>query len=225
MIIAAVLVLLAIAILFSSLPDIKEEGNDEKDAMVSSQKTSVFEFPHLVLGVIALFLYVGVEVIAGDTIITYGRSLGIPLDEARHFTNWTLFFMLVGYLVGIIAIPKYLSQWKALAICAVLGVVFTALAMSTSGKVSVGFIAALGLANSLMWPAIFPLAIRGLGKFTKIGSALLIMAIAGGAILPLVYGGLSDAWANTRLAYIIMVPCYAYILYYAVRGHKAGLKA
>jgi glucose/galactose transporter len=225
MIIAAVLVLLAIAILFSSLPDIKEEGNDEKDAMVSSQKTSVFEFPHLVLGVLALFLYVGVEVIAGDTIITYGRSLGIPLDEARHFTNWTLFFMLVGYLVGIIAIPKYLSQWKALAICAVLGVVFTALAMSTSGKVSVGFIAALGLANSLMWPAIFPLAIRGLGKFTKIGSALLIMAIAGGAILPLVYGGLSDAWANTRLAYIIMVPCYAYILYYAVRGHKAGLKA
>jgi glucose/galactose transporter len=225
MIIAAVLVLLAIAILFSSLPDIKEEGNDEKDAMVSSQKTSVFEFPHLVLGVIALFLYVGVEVIAGDTIITYGRSLGIPLDEARHFTNWTLVFMLVGYLVGIIAIPKYLSQWKALAICAVLGVVFTALAMSTSGKVSVGFIAALGLANSLMWPAIFPLAIRGLGKFTKIGSALLIMAIAGGAILPLVYGGLSDAWANTRLAYIIMVPCYAYILYYAVRGHKAGLKA
>jgi fucose permease len=168
---------------------------------------------------------VGVEVIAGDTIITYGRSLGIPLDEARHFTNWTLVFMLVGYLVGIIAIPKYLSQWKALAICAVLGVVFTALAMSTSGKVSVGFIAALGLANSLMWPAIFPLAIRGLGKFTKIGSALLIMAIAGGAILPLVYGGLSDAWANTRLAYIIMVPCYAYILYYAVRGHKAGLKA
>ena len=225
LIIAAVLVLLAIAILFSSVPDIKEEGNEEKNAVASPRKNSVFEFPHLMLGVAALFLYVGVEVIAGDTIISYGRSLGIPLDEARHFTNWTLVFMLVGYLIGIIAIPKYISQSRALAICAVLGVVFTALAMTTTGKTSVGFIAALGLANALMWPAIFPLAIQGLGKFTKIGSALLIMAIAGGAILPLVYGGLSDAWADTRLAYIIMVPCYAYILYYAVKGHKAGLQA
>jgi glucose/galactose transporter len=215
---------LAITILFSSLPDIKEEG-DANGAAAVTDKQSVFEFPHLVLGVVALFLYVGVEVIAGDTIINYGKSLGIPLDEARHFTNWTLSAMLIGYLVGIATIPKYLSQAKALAICAVLGVLFTAGAMLTTGYMSVGFIGALGLANSLMWPAIFPLAIRGLGKFTKIGSALLIMAIAGGAILPLVYGGLSDLWENTRLAYVIMVPCYFFIFYYAVRGHQAGWKA
>ncbi len=224
MIISGVLVLLAIAILFSSLPDIKEEGNDEKNANAATHKKSVFQFPHLVLGVVALFLYVGVEVIAGDTIITYGKSLGIPLEDARHFTNWTLAFMLLGYLVGIVAIPKYLSQAKALAICAVLGVIFTALAMTTSGYVSVGFIAALGLANSLMWPAIFPLAIHGLGKYTKLGSALLIMAIAGGAILPPVYGILLDMW-NAQMAYIIAFPCYAFILYFALKGHKAGLKA
>ena len=223
-IIAGVLVVLAITILFSSLPDIKEEG-DANGTQAVTDKQSVFAFPHLVLGVVALFLYVGVEVIAGDTIINYGKSLGIPLDEARHFTNWTLSAMLIGYLVGIATIPKYLSQAKALAICAVLGVLFTAGAMLTTGYASVGFIGALGLANSLMWPAIFPLAIRGLGKFTKIGSALLIMAIAGGAILPLVYGGLSDLWENTRLAYIIMVPCYFFIFYYAVRGHQAGWKA
>lgn len=224
MIISGVLVLLAIAILFSSLPDIKDEGEGEKNVSPAVQKNNVFQFPHLVLGVVALFLYVGVEVIAGDTIITYGKLLGIPLEDARHFTNWTLGFMLAGYLIGIFTIPKYLSQAKALAICAVLGVVFTALALMTSGYVSVGFIAALGLANSLMWPAIFPLAIQGLGKFTKLGSALLIMAIAGGAILPPVYGVLLEIW-NAQLAYVIAFPCYAFILYYALKGHKAGLNA
>jgi fucose permease len=167
---------------------------------------------------------VGVEVIAGDTIISYGSSLGIELSVARYFTQATLACMIIGYLIGVAAIPKYISQEKALAICATLGVVFSILAVLTTGFVSVSFIALLGLANSLMWPAIFPLAIQGLGKFTKIGSALLIMAIAGGAILPLVYGGLSDLWQNTRLAYVIMIPCYAFILYYAVRGHKAGWK-
>jgi glucose/galactose transporter len=224
-IMAGLLVLLAVAILFSTLPDLKDEGTDAVGAPAKTGKTSVLQFPHLVLGVLAIFLYVGVEVIAGDTIISYGSSLGIELSVARYFTQATLACMIIGYLVGVAAIPKYLSQEKALAICATLGVVFSILALLTTGFVSVGCIALLGLANSLMWPAIFPLAIRGLGRFTKIGSALLIMAIAGGAILPLVYGGLSDLWQNTRLAYIVMVPCYAFILYYAVKGYKSGWKA
>lgn len=163
----------------------------------------------------------GVEVLAGDTIINYGKSLGIQMSTARYFTQATLAFMLVGYIVGIIAIPKYISQSTALKFCAILGVLFTLLAITTHGLVSVGFIAALGLANSLMWPAIFPLAITGLGRFTKMGSALLIMAIAGGAILPLIYGRLSDEW-NTQQAYWIMVPCYLFILYYAISGYKTG---
>jgi FHS family L-fucose permease-like MFS transporter len=222
MIIAGVLVVLGIAILFSGLPDIKDNGaEDTSTASASSSKTSVFQFPHLLLGVLALFLYVGVEVMAGDTIITYGKSLNIPLSEARYFTQYTLAFMLLGYIIGIIAIPKYISQSKALRICAILGVVFTALALVTKGSVSVGFIAALGLANSLMWPAIFPLAIDGLGKFTKIGSALLVMAISGGAILPLIYGKLLQDWGNQQ-AYAIMIPCYFFILYFASAGYKAG---
>jgi glucose/galactose transporter len=222
-ILASVLVLLAIAILFSSLPDLKDEGDAGSAASGSAGKTSVLQFPQLVLGVIALFLYVGAEVIAGDTIITYGSSLGIELSVARYFTQATLVFMLVGYLIGIFTIPKYISQEKALSICAVLGLLFSGLAILTTGFVSVGFIALLGLANALMWPAIFPLAISGLGKFTKIGSALLIMAIAGGAILPLLYGSLSDI-LNTRIAYIILLPCYLFILYYAIKGHKAGVR-
>ncbi|TXI68595.1 MAG: sugar MFS transporter [Cyclobacteriaceae bacterium] len=221
MIIAGVLVFLAVAILFSSLPDIDDTGEGDGQTVTSSGKTSVFQFPHLILGVITLFLYVGVEVLAGDTIISYGKSLGIELATARYFTQATLACMLIGYVIGIITIPKYMSQATALKICAWLGVAFTVGAVLTSGYVSVAFIALLGLANSLMWPAIFPLAIDGLGKFTKIGSALLIMAIAGGAILPLVYGWLSEI-TTSQQAYWMMVPCYLFILYFATRGYKAG---
>lgn len=221
-IIAGVLVLLAIAIVYSSLPDINDEG-EEVNEPGKVNKTSVFQYPHLLLGVLALFLYVGVEVMAGDTIISYGKSLDIKLSTAKYFTQGTLAFMLLGYIIGIFAIPKYISQSKALNICAILGVIFTTLAIVTDKYVSVGFIAALGLANSLMWPAIFPLAIDGLGKFTKVASAMLVMAIAGGAILPLVYGWLKDldGW-NAKTAYVLMVPCYLYIIYFATKGYKVG---
>ncbi|HLZ16071.1 MAG TPA: sugar MFS transporter [Cyclobacteriaceae bacterium] len=224
-IIAASLAALAVGILFSGLPDINEENSSAGSSSPGENKTSVFQFPHLLLGVLALFLYVGVEVMAGDTIISYGKSLGIELSTARFFTQGTLACMLIGYVVGISTIPKYLSQASALKYCSILGVVFTILAVVTKGYVSVAFIALLGLANSLMWPAIFPLAIEGLGKFTKTGSALMIMAISGGAIMPLVYGLISDSIGSTRIAYGIMAPCYLYILYYAVNGHNAGKKA
>ena len=223
MIIAGVLVVLAIAILFSGLPDIHEE-DDENTKSTAIRKTSVFQFPHLVLGMVAIFLYVGVEVMAGDTIISYGKSLGIELSTARFFTQLTLAFMLVGYIIGILTIPKYITQAKALQICSILGVLFTIAAVLTTGFTSVTFIAMLGLANSLMWPAIFPLAIDGLGKFTKIGSALLIMSIAGGAIMPLLYGKLSESW-GTQHAYLLMVPCFLYTLFYAVKGHRMGKSA
>jgi glucose/galactose transporter len=223
-IIAVSLVVLAIAILFSSLPDIKEEGSSESAVKAGAGKTSIFQFPHLWLGVVTLFLYVGVEVMAGDTIISYGKSLDIPLEDARYYTQWTLGCMLVGYVVGIFAIPKFLSQSMALRISAILGVLFTIAAVITTGTTSVAFIALLGLANSLMWPAIFPLAIDGLSKFTKIGSALLIMAISGGAVLPLIYAKLSEALGDngTQNAYLMMVPCYLFILYFAISGYRAG---
>ncbi len=223
MVLAGALVMLAVGVLFSGLPDIDDKGDGSEVGLSASgsAKTSLLQFPHLVLGVIALFFYVGAEVIAGDSIINYGKSLNIDLSIARYFTQVTLAFMLVGYVVGILTIPKYISQSSALKYCAILGILFSVLIVTTSGYISVAFVAALGLANSLMWPAIFPLAITGLGKFTKIGSAFLIMAIAGGAIIPLVYGKLSDVW-NTQQAYWILVPCYIFILYYAISGYKAG---
>jgi fucose permease len=167
----------------------------------------------------ALFCCVGVEVIAGDTIGSFGQAQGISLDTAKTFTSYTLSAMVIGYIIGIIAIPKYLSQSAALRACAILGILFSLGAIFSAGYTAVLCIALLGLANSLMWPAIFPLAIDGLGRFTKIGSSLLIMAIAGGAILPLIYGKFADI-LNPQQAYWVLLPCYLFILYYAVSGYK-----
>ena len=218
-IIIAVLVILSILLYFSKLPEIDTDKEDDAVFIANTKKTSVFQFPHLLLGVLAIFLYVGVEVLAGDTIIAYGASQGIPFSTAKFFTTYTLIAMILGYIIGIICIPKYISQDKALKFCAILGIIFSIAAVLTHGYASVLFIALLGLANSLMWPAIWPLAIAGLGRFTKIGSSLLIMAIAGGALLPLLYGWLADK-INSQQAYWIMVPCYLFIWYYAVGGHK-----
>ncbi len=219
-IMAGVLGILALLIRFSPLPEIEaEQENTEKS--ISEKREGIMQFPNLVLGVAALFLYVGVEVMAGDTIGTFGQSQGIALSEAKNFTSYTLVAMVIGYIIGIVSIPKLISQSKALAISAVVGVIFSIIAINTNGYTSVLFIALLGLANALMWPAIWPLAIHGLGKYTKTGSALLIMAIAGGATLPLIYGSLADiSFIGHQKAYWIMVPCYLFILFYSVKGYK-----
>jgi len=220
-IMAIVLIGLSMMIYFSPLPEIETESEEDSKKSVVTGKSSVAEYPNLVLGVLALFLYVGAEVIAGDTIGTYGQSQGIPLSESKYFTSFTLTAMVVGYFVGIFAIPKYITQSKALALSAITGILFSVLAINTSGYTSVLFIALLGLANALMWPAIWPLAIDGLGKFIKTGSALLIMAIAGGALLPLVYGHFADQpEVGHQAAYWVLVPCYGFILFYSLKGWK-----
>ena len=215
-IMALVLVVLGCMVYFSGIPEIEKE---EEVSQAVNNKKSVWQHPNLVLGVMALFLYVGAEVIAGDTIGNYGQYQGIELSIAKNFTSLTLIAMIIGYIIGIFAIPKYIKQHTALALSGVLGIVFSLLIIVLSGYPSVLFIALLGLANSLMWPAIWPLAMDGLGKFTKIGSALLIMGIAGGALLPLLYGRLADV-LDPQKAYFILIPCYLFILYYATMGHK-----
>jgi fucose permease len=216
------LLILAVLIYRSDLPEIDTEEEDEQVANANVNKTSIIQFPHLLLGVFTLFLYVGVEVIAGNTIINYAALQGIALSNAKFFTSLTLIGMLLGYIVGIICIPKYFSQQQALKYSSLSGLVFVAAALYTDGYVSVWCIALLGLSNSLIWPSIWPLAIEGLGRFTKTGSALLVMAIAGGAIIPLGYGYVTDMY-TAKLAYLIVVPCYAACWYYAVRGHDIKL--
>lgn len=238
---------------FSKLPEpdlevaSAEDATDASTAQAnSSVRTSVLQFPQLVLGVIALFFYVGVEVIAGDTIGLYGQHLAVSNWGA--LTSYTMVFMVLGYVVGVTCIPKYLSQPRALQGSAVFGILFTLGVMFASNDShqlssllygwtaplfaffggsgiptvpdTVLFLAMLGFANALVWPSVWPLALEGLGKFTATASALLIMGIAGGAILPKLYGFAATASGNAQTAYWLMIPCYGFILYYAFLGHK-----
>jgi FHS family L-fucose permease-like MFS transporter len=239
---AVILVLLGLLLRFAHLPEIDTDAEDESVGESNAKKTSIWQFPHLILGVVALFFYVGVEVIAGDSIIRYGQSIGIDMSSAKYFTSLTLISMVLGYLAGIAFIPKYMSQVTALKICTILGVIFSLGAILTPTHlvfnmkfidimtfhsinlvlpVTVLFVALLGLANALVWPAMWPLALNGLGRFTKTGSALLIMAIAGGALLPLLYGKLAVLF-STQTAYWLCVPSYIVIMYYAFIGRNAG---
>jgi glucose/galactose transporter len=217
---AVVLFLLAFMIWRSSLPEI--EATDDKYADNAKKADSLFQFPHLWLGVLCIFLYVGAEVMAGDVIGPYGKAIGISLDETKIFTSYTLWSMVAGYVLGILTIPKYIKQQNALALSAIAGLLLSLGFFFSSGYTSIVFIALLGFANALMWPAIFPLAIDGLGKFTKIGAALLIMGIAGGAVLPLVYGWLTTQTTPSTAFFSIVAPCYAYILFFALKGHTIG---
>ena len=223
-IMAVILAGLAIMILKAHLPEINPEEDevpDAKELINVKDKNSVFAFPHLMLGVLCIFVYVGVEVIAIDTIGLYGEYQGFDLNTAGKFSIYSLIALTIGYLLGIVVIPKHLSQKNALVLCGALGFVFAIAALFTDGWVSIGFIVLLSFAHALMWPSIWPLAIDKLGRFTKTGSALLIMGIVGGAILPLVYGAMADS-ADRQVAYWVTVPCYIYIMYYAAWGHKVG---
>lgn len=219
LVMTSILVFLGIAVRYAPLPDVETEDNSVDSVTDFSNKSSIFQFPQLILGAIALFFYVGVEVIAGDTIIRYGISQGFKIETAKVFTTYTLIAMIVGYLAGILLIPKLISQRTALIASALLGIVLSIVVVLASPTYSILALALLGLANALVWPAIWPLAIHDLGKFIKTGSAVLIMAIAGGAILPLLWGRLSDSF-SPQMAYIILIPSYFIILYYSVSGYK-----
>lgn len=220
-IIAICFVLLAVAIRFSSLPDIKNE-EETNPGHATADRSSIFKYPYLWLGFATIFLYVGVEVIAGDIIQLYGKNgLGMPTDVIKHFTTYTMLGMLAGYLLGIVLIPKIISQGTALKLAAVLGIILSVGVIYLPGNYSILCLALLGFANAPMWPAIWPLSIDGLGKYLKTGSALLIIGIAGGAIIPKLWAILSKQ-TGMQHAFWIMIPCYAFILFFAVKGNKIG---
>lgn len=217
---AVVIVILAFLIKISKLPEVQQ--SEEEIGAETHSRESIFKYPYLWLGVLAIFVYVGVEVIAVDTLINYGKSLGFAISDAKFFSSITMSAMILGYFFGIIAIPKYIKQDKALQLFSLIGILFSVIAIYfATGFYSVLFIALLGFANSIMWPAIWPLSIEGLGKHTKTGSALLVMAIAGGALIPLLYGYFSDI-INPQQAYFVLIPGYVYLLYFALKGHKIG---
>ncbi|WP_416306945.1 sugar MFS transporter [Neptunicella sp. SCSIO 80796] len=234
---AVVWLLAAAFIKKSSLPELELEHDVSEDTgtELAADKSSVLQFPHLILGAVTIFLYVGVEVIAGDTIGLFGSQLGVA--NATTLTSFTMGFMLFGYALGLVLIPRLLSQQTALLWSAALGVVISLLIVVSdpaSTIVSealwgwsgmqvlpdlVTFVAMFGFANAVVWPAVWPLALDGLGKLTPKGSALLIMGISGGAIMPILFGVLSDHFGGQH-GYLMMIPCYLFILFYAAKGHK-----
>ena len=219
---------LGLMIRYSPLPEINTNGDNIEAAAATTEKKNIFQFPHLILGAVAIFLHVGTQVIAIDTIIGYAVSMNVTLLEAKSFPSYTLFATICGYTLGIITIPKYIRQVNALRLCTALGMVFSLLIIYTHGRViflghstdlSIWFVVLLGLANSLVWAGIWPLALDGLGKFTRLGASIMIMGLCGNAIVPLFYGWLADKF-DTRQSYGVLLPCYAYLIFYAVYGHR-----
>jgi glucose/galactose transporter len=227
-IVGLVLVALGLFVRYSPLPEIDTDHETGNVAETNAGKTTIFQFPHLILGSIGIFVHVGAQVIAIDTVIGYAGSMNIQLLEAKVFPSYILFLTICGYILGIITIPKFISQVNALRICTLLGTVLTLLIIFSKGQVtilgheadiSLWFVVMLGLSNSLIWAGIWPLALDGLGRFTKLGASVMIMGLCGNAIMPLFYGYFADLF-SLREAYWVLLPCYLFLVFYAAYGHK-----
>ncbi len=216
----AFLAVIAFFVYKSPLPNIGDDANP------GSGKSFAQAIPQMLFGFLAIFFYVGVEVMAGDAVGTYGRMFDLPIEKTIFFTSFTMVTMLVGYVCGLIAIPRFISQERYLVLSAILGIVLSIGAFLTKGYTSVAFVWALGFANAMMWPAIFPLGIRGLGKHTEMGAAFLVMGIIGGAVIPQLFAHLKETF-NFQLVFLaLMVPSYAYILLFgALAGRKSAVSA
>jgi FHS family L-fucose permease-like MFS transporter len=226
--VSVILFCLGIFVRLSKLPEIDARQEDDQSANINSGKTSITRFPHLILGAVGIFVHVGTQVIAVDTVINYAGSMGINLLQAKVFPSYILFATICGYLIGIATIPKFVSQVNALRFCTLLGLLFSLCVIFTHGSVtvfghhtdlSIWFLVGLGLPNSLVWAGLWPLALDGLGRYTKKGASILIMGLCGNAILPLFYGHFADRF-SLRYGYWVLIPCYLYLVFYAAHGHK-----
>ena len=213
-IITAVFILLVIFLKIAKLPEVAAEETPQETG-----HSSIFSYPYLWLGVLAIFFYVGAEVISIDYLVKYGEYWHIPMVVSKNFGIYALIALVVGYLLSILMIPQMISQRKALIMQTFLAMILLSVALNTRGMLSIACIIMLSFTHAIMWPAIWPLSIRDLGKHTELGSALLVMAIAGGAVLPLIYGKLSDSF-NPQYAYALLFVSYIYILYFATSGYK-----
>jgi len=219
---------LGLLIRYSPLPEIDTEHESAVVATANSGRNNIFQFPHLILAALAIFLHVGTQVIAIDTVTNYAISMHMNLLEAKSFPSYTLTCTICGYILGIVLIPRWLSQVHALRFCTLLGLLFSILVvfidrpvffLGHQANMSIWFVVLLGLSNSLIWAGIWPLALEGLGRYTKIGSSIMIMGLCGNAILPLFYGYFADRY-SLRTAYVVLIPCYLYLIFFAFRGYR-----
>jgi FHS family L-fucose permease-like MFS transporter len=225
--VGGVLTILGFAVRFSPLPEI-ENFKDEDAPISNSLHHNIFSYPHLILGAVAIFLHVGSQILAIDSIIIYAQGMGMSMMEARVFPSYTLFATICGYLFGITLIPWCISQVNALRFCTLLGVMLSLFVVTTRGNsiflghhadISIWFLVLLGFANSMIWAGIWPLALDRLGTHLKLGASILIMGLCGNAIIPLLYGYFADKY-NMQTAYWVLLPCYIYLVFYAFYGYK-----
>ncbi|MCK5135943.1 MAG: glucose/galactose MFS transporter [Bacteroidales bacterium] len=235
-IVTGILVVLGISIYFAPLPEVKAEGEDDEsgagESSYAAGKTSILQFPHLILGVIALFLYVGIETLPMASIIDFARATFGDVANLESYAKFVTLGLVLGYVFGVITIPRFISQTKALISFAILGIISSLLLIYFPPKYAFYAILLISFSNSLMWPAIWPLAIKDLGRFTKAGASMLVMAIVGGAVIPLIFGVIVDTVKTTEVAivsdyqsaYWVLIPCYLFILYFAISGYKVRTK-
>lgn len=237
-ILGVILFLFGIVVRYSVLPELDAKVLNKSTLDDENSRKSIFQYPALILGVIAMFFHIGTQMISLATIIDYAGTMGLGLEgPAQNFPSYTMSFTFLGYILGIILIPKYVDQRIALFVSASLNLILSFLLIFVSGPVrllgmntdiSIWFLVLMGLPNALLYAGIWPLAINGLGKLTNLGSAFLVMALCGSAVFPLVFGyivesnmGFADsAFHAMKLAYWILVPCFAYIIWYAGQGYK-----
>lgn len=235
-ILGVLLFVFGIVVRYSVLPELDARTMNKNSSDETDTRTSIFQYPALILGAVAIFFHVGSQMISLATIIDYAGSMGLGLEgTAKNFPSFTMTFTFLGYLTGIVLIPKYLKQRIALLICASLGMVLSFLTIFVSGEVtllgmntdiSIWFLVLMGFPNALIYTGIWPLAINGLGKFTNLGSSFLVMALCGSAIIPLVFSyfvdhnGAATVFDAMKSAYWVLVPCFAYLLFYATVGYK-----
>jgi len=211
----------------SVLPDINtQEGNSSADA--DGDRSSIFKYPYLILGALAIFFHVGAQIISIDTIIHYAQSMGMDLNEAKVFPSYTMSCTLVGYFIGVTCIPRFVSQKRMFQIAVILGLILSVCVLFIPGhltflghntNMSIWFLVLMGMPNALIYAGIWPLAIRGLGRYTNLGSSLLVMGLCGNAFLPIIYGSIADVY-DIRSAYLVLIPCFLYLIFYAFKGHK-----
>lgn len=228
-VLAIFLVIFGIVFYKSSIPDIDPNTQNKNSKDTGDDRKSILSYPYLVLGAIALFCHLGSQAVSVNTIMGYAQGMGLDMLQSKVFPSFTLGCIMCGYLVGVVLIPKYLSQQKALVICTVTGLVLSTLVVLVSGPVhlfgldtdaSIWFLVLLGIPNSLIYAGIWPLAIHDLGKHTSLGSSILVMGLCANAIVPLIYAWLADTTGSLRLGYWILVPCFLYMIFYAVKGCK-----
>lgn len=225
-IITGIFFVLGILVLFVPLEEIEAEGESDSDEATGNSsyangKTSIWQFPHLLWGSLSLFLYVGVETLGLATAPDYAISLGLANPEM--YSALPSIGMVAGYIIGILLMPKYLTQEGALRMCSWIGIITSILIVVTPPALSIWCVVLISFACSLIWPAIWPLSIVDLGKFTKTGAAFLVSSIAGGAVVPLIFGFLSDV-IGKQYAYGICIPCFGIIMYFAYYGYKIRRK-